>query len=177
MNSHDFTGCNIRQKSRLVANPVDVHLFTRLAIYRHWNFCATIVFLNKTLIVFIELRFFISIWILFFVVQPTEWNIYSTVWGMNTIIVILKIWKWNFFALKIFLWVKEVLYFFWWHSLKLVNGEHDQVKSAWSDSKTIHNRSGWALIQTHLNSTNNSVVVLHKNASFRNLKIMTTKKL
>ena len=35
MNSHDFTGCNIRQKSRLVANPVDVHLFTRLAIYRH----------------------------------------------------------------------------------------------------------------------------------------------
>ena len=33
------------------------------------------------------------------------------------------------------------------------------------------------LIQTHLNSTNNSVVVLHKNASFRNLKIMTTKKL
>ena len=35
----------------------------------------------------------------------------------------------------------------------------------------------WALIQTHLNSTNNSVVVLHKNASFRNLKIMTTKKL
>ena len=23
----------------------------------------------------------------------------------------------------------------------------------------------WALIQTHLNSTNNSVVVLHKNAS------------
>lgn len=34
-NSHNFTGCNIRQKSRLVANPVDVHLFTRLAIYRH----------------------------------------------------------------------------------------------------------------------------------------------
>ena len=35
VNSHNFTGCNIRQKSRLVANPVDVHLFTRLAIYRH----------------------------------------------------------------------------------------------------------------------------------------------
>ena len=61
--------------------------------------------------------------------------------------------------------------------LKSLISTHDQVKSARSDSKTIHNRSGWALIQTHLNSTNNSVVVLHKNASFRNLKIMTTKKL
>ena len=60
---------------------------------------------------------------------------------------------------------------------QLMETHPEYSKSAWSDSKTIHNRSSWALIQTHLNSTNNSVVVLHKNASFRNLKIMTTKKL
>lgn len=32
----------------------------------------------------------------------------------------------------------------------------------------IHNGSGWAAIQTHLNRANDRIVVLHKNVSFRN---------
>ena len=42
MNSYDFTGCNIRQKSRLVANSVDVHLFTRLSAPKGYKLDTTV---------------------------------------------------------------------------------------------------------------------------------------
>lgn len=63
----DFTSFNIGKKLRLVTNPINVDLFARFTIYSHGNIFATVVFLNKSTIVFIKLRFFITIRILFLI--------------------------------------------------------------------------------------------------------------
>ena len=42
-------------------------------------------------------------WILLFVFEPTKRYIYFASTGMNPVIIVLKIWKWNILPLKIFM--------------------------------------------------------------------------
>ena len=112
MNFLYFSGLYIREQFRLVTDPVNVHLFTRFTVYSHRDLIPAVVFLYKATVEVIELRFFITFRMCFFVFQPTERNVYPAVWGMDPVIISLKIRLWNLFTLQIFLWIKGIFHVF-----------------------------------------------------------------
>ena len=107
----EFPGMSIHDKFRLVAYPVNEHLFAGDTFYRHRDIPATIVLLNESPEMLVKLRLLVTVWVFLFVLDPQEVHVHLTSFVHQPVIVFLKIRHGNIIPAVVLWRVEHFLHF------------------------------------------------------------------
>ena len=103
------------QKSRLVSNPVYVHLLSGYAFHRHGNISVSIVLLDVPVVVFSELSQLVTVGMFFLVFIPEERDVHLAARRMYATVVFTEVRKICFLPSDLLLWIEQ-----FFHSLGIL---------------------------------------------------------